>query len=276
MKVVDTSVEEGCRANLIYVLDSKIELFFSQWDGNRISELMEKGAETCKEYFKGCQISDYLLSNFWCEGGILIDFDHRMALFFELNQLKSVALQKNFIQQLKIDQWEDWTVEWANRGVLDFAMYLDVYEDYILAEKTKPVFEKVENWEKAEIRYPELETSILVTIFDGEKAADYLIPENRFNSGNLLVEGENLIKKITENFPKANLETIDEKAISEFFLIDTEQKGIFANFSTNKDDRYLDEIEAMWPDWMTERITDGMDFILEYTGRKISENIDAN
>lgn len=137
----------GHRANLILVENNNTKTFYSHWSGNITPRILAQGLKFCENYFKKYDETNWLLDNAWAEGGILIDKDNRKILFFSLEFLETIALQNAFIKLLQQKIWFGWNINWAFRGNVDFAEYLNVMEDDILADGSAPNYITLDDWD---------------------------------------------------------------------------------------------------------------------------------
>ncbi|MEG0931177.1 hypothetical protein, partial [Algoriella sp.] len=155
----------GHRANLIIIENEKNKIYYSHWSGNSIPNIISQGLEYCEKYFKNFNEDGYIMDNAWAEGGILIDKDNKYILFFGGEFLETNALRKAFIKYLNQYIWIDWKIDWAYKGIVDLAEYLNMMSDTILADGCKPNYNKIDDW-KSLIKEIECEWShkTLVTI----------------------------------------------------------------------------------------------------------------
>jgi hypothetical protein len=199
----------GQRANLVIVENQRYQLFYNHWCANSLDNNLFWGVEHSLAFIKLQQeVSESgWLDEVWAEGGVVVDLDCKVLLFFGGEDiLWNVPLRRFYLQLLK-QVWTGWTVEWADRGIVDIAEYVSYPRDRVLS--------KTEDDYSLDLNPPEQKDWIdLVGSFEFDDGEIYLFPLSYdvtyyLTAGTQLInycQQENGLKTLhlqdwTENFP---------------------------------------------------------------------------
>jgi len=262
----------GHRANLILVENKTPKIYSDHWDGQKTPNLLAQGLVYCENHFKGLKEDGYLMDNVWAEGGILIDKDKQNVLFFNVEFLESVALQNAFINYLEQNIWINWTIKWAFRGNVDFAEYLNLMDDHILADGSKPNFHNLKDSSILKLREEDSTFAALslITIVEKDLVKDFVLLGDSTEVNYCLARGIALKDYLSQAFETVAPEKIKESEIEDILLVDYHNKAIFVCWVYDTDDRHLSAIKDIWPGWDCKRQTKGVSFNFEYTQREKS------
>lgn len=261
----------GHRANLILLENKLTKIYFSHWDGQKTSKILAQGLEFCEKHFKKHNQDGWLMDNAWSEGGILIDKDNKVILFFDLEYFNTIVIRNFFIEFLQKTKWIGWYIEWAYKGNVDFAEYLGLMEERILALGTKPNFNKLESLNN--LIYEDDEdwaSRTFVTLIGNDSIKDYLILGYGEEINFCLAEGRNLKENLPIILEVSNLENVKEAEIEDVLLVDYNKKQLYVCWANDTDNRYIEAVKEIWIGWHIERQTKGIEFNFEYTLREKS------
>ena len=141
--MLQTEIEKimGHRANLVILENQISRIYFTHWRAQETPNILAQGLEFCEKYFKEFEEDGWLMDNAFAEGGILIDKDNKHILIFSGSEIGyTPALQRLYCKHIVNKIWKEWTVKWCDKGNVDFAEYLGIMEDRILADGCKPNF----------------------------------------------------------------------------------------------------------------------------------------
>lgn len=261
----------GHRANLILVEDKEPKIYYSHWDGQNTPNILSQGLEFCEKHFKKFKEDGWLMDNAWAEGGILIDKDNKVVQFFNVELLEVIAIRNRFIDFLQKNIWTDWSIKWAYKGNVDFAEYLGIMEDYILAKGCNPNYHKFKNLNDLILEEDkEWASRTLVTIVSNNIIKDYVILGYCDEIDFCLAEGIDLKDNIPSVLEISTPKNIKEAEIEDVLLVDYNSKDIFICWTDDKDDRHIDYVKNIWNGWDCKRQTKGVEFNFEYTQREKS------
>lgn len=260
----------GHRANLVLLEKNKVKIYYSQWEGQKSSKILSQGLKFCERHFKKFNEDDYLMDNAWAEGGILIDKDKKKIMFFEIELLESGGLRKIFIEYLEQNVWIGWKIKWAFQGNVDFAEYLGLLEDRILADGCMPSFPKLEKLSELIIEEEEREYAgkSLITIITDKDIKDYIIYGFYQEINKCIGEGESLKDNIPVELETFEHEKIKDIEIDDVLLVDYNNKRLSVYWNEDVDFRHINRLKDIWKGWNCQRQTQGVIFNFEYTKRK--------
>lgn len=117
----------GSRANYVLIEDGQAHLFYSNGEACAIPSIMLTGPESTAKFIRDLEIEDQLLAWYWADGGILLDQDHRHALFWGGNHINVKPFLRRPLLADLAQRWPGWQVEWSQRGQADLQ---DAYYAY--------------------------------------------------------------------------------------------------------------------------------------------------
>jgi len=251
----------GQRANLVLVENKEPKIYYSQWGAQKTPNILAQGLDFCEKYFKEFNEDGWLLDNAFADGGILIDKDNSKVLIFGGGDTSyTPALQRLYCKHI-VKIWVGWDVVWCSKGNVDFAEYLGIMEDRILAEGCIPEFFDRDEWSytmKADRTQDEV-----ITIINNGVISHYKQDWGLDGIYMCIVKGE-ILKDIIPNELKID-KWHNEIETTDCLLVDYDTKKIFVCWGADTDSRYDDEVRRIWKGWEVQRQTDGLIFHFFYT-----------
>lgn len=116
----------GQRANLIVVENNRYTLYYDHWAANSLDSYLFWGPEQAVNYIREHEKSgeEWWLDTVWCEGGVIIDLDNKVLLFFGGEDFDyEIPLRRMYFQLLPY-LWSGYELRWANCGIIDLAAYV--------------------------------------------------------------------------------------------------------------------------------------------------------
>lgn len=253
----------GQRANFVIVENNEPKIYYSHWEAPHTPNILAQGLEFCETYFKEFNEDGWLMDNAYAEGGILIDKDKKKVLIFGGSDLDyTPALQRLYCKQItKI--WNKWDVNWCGKGIVDFAIYLGLMEDRILAKGCAPEFNPQADWSFT--KDIDRTQDNVITIIKNSIIKDYKLDLGLDGIQVCLVKGEVLEQIIPDELKIKKWN--NEIETTGCLLVDYDTKKIFICWGGGTDDRHDDEVRNIWKGWELFRQTDGLIFHFEYTKR---------
>lgn len=262
----------GHRANLVLVENKEPKIYYTHWRAQETPNILAQGLDFCEKYFKEFNEEGWLMDNAFAEGGILIDNDNKKILIFGGGETDyTPALQRLYCKHI-IKIWKGWEVEWCSKGNVDFAEYLGIMEDRILADGCIPEFFESDEWSfttDADRTQDEV-----ITIIDKGIISDYKQDWGLDGINMCIAKGEILKDIIPEELKIEKWH--NEIETTDCLLVDYDTRKVFVCWGGDTDSRHDEKIEEIWKGWKVQRQTDGLIFHFDYTNRdrKIVEMTD--
>ena len=131
----------GHRTNLIIIENGEKTVYYDHWIAINLDKTLFWDFQFAREYIRAQEeFKGAWLDELFAEGGAVLDIDNKYLLLFACDKIqRDVPYRRKFVE-LQQQIWEGWTVEWANRGVVDMAEYVgypkeDVLNDFTWHEK---------------------------------------------------------------------------------------------------------------------------------------------
>ena len=127
----------GQRANLITIENGDYTLRYDHWCANRLDEILFWGAGHALDYFDAQETvgADGWLDDVWAEGGAVLDLDKRHLLWWGGEDVLFELPVRRVFLKLQRKIWDGWTIEWAHRGILDLAEYVNYPKENVLTNR---------------------------------------------------------------------------------------------------------------------------------------------
>lgn len=253
----------GQRANFVILENKEVRIHYSNWEAPNTPNILAQGLEFCESYFKEFNEMTWLMDNAFAEGGILIDKDKYSILIFGGWEITyTPALQRLYCKHItKI--WKGWNVKWCDKGIVDFAEYLGVMEDRILADGCVPDFFSSEEWSFT--KHINRTQDDVITIIKNNTVYDYKLDWGLDGIQVCLAKGE-ILEQIIPSELKIE-KWHNEIETTDCLLVDYDNKKIFVCWGGETDERHDDEVRKIWKNWEIFRQTDGLIFHFDYTNR---------
>lgn len=253
----------GHRANLIIIENKEPKIYYTHWGAQNTPNILAQGLEFCEQYFRGFNEDGWLMDNAWAEGGILIDKDNKKVLIFGgCDTDYTPVLQRLYCKHIT-EIWKNWTVKWCNKGNVDFAAYLGLMEDRILADGCKPEFFESEQWSYS--MHPDRTQDNVITIIKEGIIKDYKQDWGIDGINLCISKGENLAHTIPDELIIQKWH--NEIETTDCLLVDYDTQKIFVCWGGGADERHDDEVRKIWTGWEVHRQTEGLIFHFDYTNR---------
>lgn len=115
----------GQRANLIVVRNGSYQLYYSHWCANTLSRDLFWGPEETLSFIEGQQPAEGWLDDRWAEGGVIMDIDHKVLLWYGGEDIMYDVPLRRQLFTLMQPLWSGWELRWAKAGIVDMATYLN-------------------------------------------------------------------------------------------------------------------------------------------------------
>lgn len=123
----------GHRASYVLIEERTTQIYYSHWGAQSIPEQLLAGPKHTMTFLRTLKPDTKLLDTAWAEGGILLDSDRRRLLFWGGESISFCPyLRRVFLPVLR-HLWSGWSAEWATQGIVDFARYLGIDLEDVLA-----------------------------------------------------------------------------------------------------------------------------------------------
>lgn len=237
----------GQRANLIVVEDGEFLLRYDHWVANRLDDVLFWGADYALRYFEAQETIDAegWLDDVWAEGGAVLNLDEKHLLWFGGEDIMYELPLRRAYLNLQKQVWQDWTIEWAHRGIVDLAEYVNVPKEKVLSECEKSPLEM-------KLRMPERKSWIraLGSVRNSEGQIR-LFPLADFPEY-YLRDGEDLLRQCEKIGGLEKIVWIDWEENGDFpqggFFIDEKYKTVEFWQTTNCPNTVA-ELKSIWENW---------------------------
>lgn len=130
----------GSRANYVIIRKGKVTAHYEHWGADGVLDAALDGPRKCEQMATSGEEVDELMDWAYCEGGYLLDFDRKQALFFGYGEVPSQVVESLGNPDGKDDEddedappelpaarkrWSGWQIRFASHGVDDFSSYLE-------------------------------------------------------------------------------------------------------------------------------------------------------
>jgi hypothetical protein len=242
--------------NVVLKKAAAAEVRSSRWAALDLALRLLGGPEDLAKWSAGWSREDGLLDNVSCEGVALVDFDDRRLLVHAGRSIQFVLpVRLAYLDRLR-RAWPQWTVDWADAGVIDAARHLGWDSAPLDLTPLRAAG-------KAELGAPSPDGAFTwITLADGE-AHDYpFAPE----PGPLLLVGPELLDvcrgRATHPLPR-------EDRLGGGLLLRPSARRL-GWWSTGRLHPTDAQTEAAWREWTVERLPEGLRSQVAESGRDAS------
>lgn len=127
----------GQPANLVIVQDGAFELYYSHWCANTLPGSLFWGAKYAAAFIRAQSKADSndWLDDIWAEGGVVLDSEKKVLLFFGGEDERFDIPHRRLFIQLMGTLWTGWQINWAHNGIVDIAGYVGVPPQAVLSNR---------------------------------------------------------------------------------------------------------------------------------------------
>lgn len=252
----------GHRANLVLVENKKYKIYYTHWKAQETPNILAQGLDFCEKYFKEFDENSWLMDNVFAEGGLLIDKDNKKILIFGGGDIGyTPVLQRLYCKHI-VKIWKGWNAQWCSKGNVDFAEYLGIMEDRILAGCTPEFYEESE-WSYT-MDKDRTQDEVITIINDGI-INDYKQDLGLDGINVCIAKGETLKDIIPDELKIEKWH--NEIETTDCLLVDYDTRKIFVCWGKDTDSRHDEKIKEIWKGWQVQRQVDGLIFHFDYTNR---------
>lgn len=240
----------GHRASYVLIEDGTTQIYYSHWGAHRAPEHLLAGPKHTMAFLRTLKPATELLDTTWAEGGILLDADRRRLLFWGGEDISFCPYLRRVFLPVLGHLWPGWSVEWATQGIVDFARYLGIALEDVLAGD---VFHRI--------------PALLTVRWEDGRIADYLfdIPMDD-QMGDILEAGPSGLDILRDKGSSA-VPNEGDYPCEEGAYVDMKAKEIWIWQWRTLDPRYLWALEDYWPGWRIEGHVDGIVRQVQLSGR---------
>jgi len=268
----------GSRANMIIVEGGSYGIYYDHWAAQTMDRKVFWGPEHVFKWIISHpkEQPEPWLDQAWCEGGILLDLDRRLLLFFGGENLPyDFTLKETFLKLLPYN-WSGWETHWAKRGIVDLAEYVghDLNDVISKVEQKKLSYEKAQKFisEPISIHY----AKVLISIADNNGCGAALCMDTH-GWGHYLSLGEELLALIKDVTSRQTIEIGYDEGVQEGFHIDAVNKRLLVWDMSSYGVWNPDAIKQQWPGWEVVDLLDDFLHHLRLLGSRVSlESVDEN
>ncbi|WP_019420741.1 WD40 repeat domain-containing protein [Paenibacillus sp. OSY-SE] len=254
----------GQRANLILVRNGSYELYYSHWCANTLPRDLFWGPEETLSFIEGQQPAEGWLDDRWAEGGVIMDMDHQVLLWYGGEDIMYDIPLRRQLFALMQPLWSGWELRWAKAGIVDMAMYLHYPLEHVRSlEYTTELISLIEPEPKdgfiriiASIVFPNGELRIfpLSGTFD-----EYL-----------LAGPSSFIQAISpaSGQPELRVAEWSEDFPDQGFHLDTRRRSLDIWYAGDDSD-IITHVKKCWPDWTVTDLADQYEVQSVLTGNAV-------
>ena len=263
----------GSRANMIIVEGGSYSIYYDHWAAQTMDRKVFWGPEHLFEWIMSHpnEEPEPWLDERWCEGGVLLDLDSRLLLFFGGEELLfDFTLKETFLKMLPYN-WTGWEIRWAKRGIVDLTEYVGHDLDDVIVEFEHEIL----SHEKAReyLQTGEWPREVLISLTDNNGCSVALCAER----GNYLSLGEKLLVLLRPVLTEQTIEIGYDAGVQEGFHLDVVNKRLMFWDVTTYSGRYLDFLKQQWPGWDVVDLQDDFLQHVRLLGNRVSfESVDEN
>lgn len=126
----------GSRANIVVIEDGCTAIYYHQWVAQDMDSLIILGESNMQFFLESeCDLEEddcSLMDNVWAEGGLLMDYDHKLLMWFGGEDSEGCKPYLEALIELLRLAWPGWDIRWADKGNYDFGVYLGLDEDELV------------------------------------------------------------------------------------------------------------------------------------------------
>ncbi len=118
----------GQRANLVLADEKDYQLFYCHWCANSLTQSVFWGPQTTIAFIQQQRSvpKTEWLDDVWAEGGVVVDVSQQHMLIYGGEDILWDIPLRRLYMALMDEVWQGWSIEWAHRGIVDMAAYLDL------------------------------------------------------------------------------------------------------------------------------------------------------
>lgn len=253
----------GQRANLILVRNGTYELYYSHWCANTLSSDLFWGPEETLSFIEGQQPTEEWLDDRWAEGGVIMDIDQKLLLWYGGEDIMYDIPLKRQLFALMQPLWIGWELRWAKAGIVDMAIYL--------------------NYPLEQVRSVEY-TAELTSLIEPEPKGGFIrtIASIVFPNGDLrifplsetfdecLLAGPSFIESISPASGQQELRVAEwsEDFPDQGFHLDTRLRTLDIWYAGDESD-IITHVGKCWPDWTVTDLADHYEVQSGLTGNAV-------
>src|SRR5438045_2436345 len=113
----------GHRANYVIIERGKHNVYFYNWGGLSLISDIFYGPEITESFVRSLIPVEDLLTDIWCEGGVLLDYDQKQLMFFSWHILDNPVIVSHYSRLLQIT-YPGWDIRWATNEIRDICRYI--------------------------------------------------------------------------------------------------------------------------------------------------------
>lgn len=117
----------GSRANVVTIENGETKIYYFRWLAQEMDAFVILGEENFRKFLEeSCEEGDgeCLMDNAWAEGGLLLDFDNKVLIWFGGEDIEGDRPYLDSYMFLLQQAWSGWDTRWASMGNYDIGLYL--------------------------------------------------------------------------------------------------------------------------------------------------------
>lgn len=249
----------GHRACYAVIEDRTPAFYYSHWGALTTPQVVLAGPEETITYIRHLESHTGLLDNRWAEGGILIDLDSRVLMFYGGQAIRYTPYLRRLLLRLLQRVWSGWTVEYIRFGMVDFARHLGIDSANVLTTDRQGGAREITLDELHAAHPAEFECSLATATWPDGTVSDYRFA---YEARAIAALGSGLLSALQQRAPVAFPHEGEESEygvnLDSGVYIDAPKKTIWVWDDSELDPRWLEDIGYAWPGWHVEGHIDGV------------------
>lgn len=122
----------GSRANIVTIENGDTKIYFFHWLAQEMDAFVILGEENFRKFLEESYEDgdgQNLMDNAWAEGGLLLDFDNKVLIWFGGEDIEYDRPYLDAYMLLLQQAWPGWDTRWASMGNYDIGLYLGISDE---------------------------------------------------------------------------------------------------------------------------------------------------
>ena len=115
----------GQRGNYITKSNGRLDIYYTHWRANLIANDLLLGSKNFLKFIRQFDKHEEIIDEPWIEGCVLLDFDTKRLVFWEIEQLYEYSIRQAYLETLA-EKWKGWNIQFAEKGMYDIEKLINI------------------------------------------------------------------------------------------------------------------------------------------------------